>query len=264
MLSGKPVRRPGVSLIELLVVLALLAFLLGLLLAGLGRIREAAARTQCQNNLKQLCLATINCADNTKQFLPPLVGSFPAQQPKYGTLFFHVLPYLEQVRLYEQTKNSVWEKGTFSTPVRLFVCPSDLSAPADYVYGRWLATTSYAGNWQLFGQGGARYPASISDGTAQTIMFTERYQLCQGTPCGWGYAGVADWAPAFARSSQGKFQVTPPDSECNPAQAQTPHPVGIQVAMADGSVRTVAGTISPQTWWYACTPAGNDILDSDF
>ncbi len=255
---------PGFSLIELLVVLALVAFLLGMLLAGVQRIREAAARTQCANNLKQICIAMHNCASNVQGKLPPVVGPFPAKAKNYGTMFFHLLPYVEQANLYEKARGYVWEKGIFSTVVPLFVCPSDGSAPANHVHQNWLATSSYAANWLVFGEHGANMPATFADGTSNTIVFTERYRLCRGTPCGWGYPGLSDWTPTFAYLSAGKFQVTPADAECNPALPQSPHPGGIQASLGDGSVRFVADTISPQTWWHACTPAGGEPLGEDW
>src|SRR5437868_3073179 len=75
----------------------------------------------------------------------------------------------------------------------------------------WLATTNYAGNWLVFKTGDNRFPAAIPDGTSNTIGFTERYQVCNGTPCGWGYDRVYYWAPMTAYYSDGKFQVTPRD-----------------------------------------------------
>src|SRR5437016_1817756 len=99
----------GFTLIELLVVIAIIAILIGLLLPAVQKVREAASRAQCQNNLKQLSLACHNCADSNQGKLPPGIGTYPAPnmgrcggtQPgnAWGGLVFHLLPYIEQKTL---------------------------------------------------------------------------------------------------------------------------------------------------------------------
>ncbi len=93
----------GFTLIELLVVIAIIAILIGLLLPAVQKVREAAARAQCQNNLKQMTLATVNCAD-THQGLVPGTGSYPIMSPSSGNgeggVFFHILPFIEQQNIY--------------------------------------------------------------------------------------------------------------------------------------------------------------------
>jgi prepilin-type N-terminal cleavage/methylation domain-containing protein len=263
-----PGTRRGFTLFEVLVVLALLVLALGLLLPAVQKVREAAARIQCQNNLKQITLATINCADQHEGALPPAVGPY-LKEASDETLFLHILPYLEQDNLYKNSaddkgNHSAWNNAVYSYRIKIYECPSDGSAGAAQLYDGWLATGSYAANFLALGTVSARFPASFTDGTSNTIVFTERYKVCNQTPCGWAFGGETEWAPVFDYSSIAKFQVQPSQVECNPALPQTAHSGGIQAALADGSVRVVSRDITAQTWYFACTPAGGEVLGSDW
>src|SRR5262249_35814525 len=100
MIPRTRLRRTGFSLFELLIILALLALLFALLLPAAVKVRQAAARSQCSNNLRQLVLAMHNMHD-TYALMPPLAGPFPANNPSHGTLFFYMLPFIEQDNLYK-------------------------------------------------------------------------------------------------------------------------------------------------------------------
>jgi prepilin-type N-terminal cleavage/methylation domain-containing protein/prepilin-type processing-associated H-X9-DG protein len=214
MLFRNPFRQwRGFTLIELLVVIAIIAVLIGLLLPAVQKVREAAARMSCQNNLKQISLGTINCADTNQGILPGDAGAYPVMiklgSPYNGDggVFFHILPYIEQDNLYKSTLGPNWSSNyhsarnggqplTYSqwnssvlgnTTVKTYICPSDPTSS-----GGWSkAVTSYAFNGQVFtqaidlgpsyygGQGGTwgnqvKFPSFIQDGTSQTVAFTEK------------------------------------------------------------------------------------------
>jgi len=190
----------GFTLIELLVVIAIIAILIGLLLPAVQKVREAAARMKCQSNLKQIVLATHNCADTYTGKLPPGIGSFPqpslgrcagnSQGTAWGGLLFHLLPFVEQGNLYkacicnngqngydpEQGKLPSAAGGVMQNRVPIYLCPSDPTAKDGF--SGWAAVGSYAFNGMIFQAdwvGYSQFPASITDGLSNTIFFTETY-----------------------------------------------------------------------------------------
>jgi prepilin-type N-terminal cleavage/methylation domain-containing protein len=287
MFSFSLVRRRAFTLIELLVVIAIIAILIGLLLPAVQKVREAAARSQCTNNLKQMALATINTCDTYSGLMPPGDGLYPSPNPatnnSYASVFFHILPAMEQNNAYRNTLQPNDPHGnnnpfpTYSPfwnvlqgNIKTYICPSD---PTNIGQGGWNSgLSSYAYNAQSFPvywNSYHRYPASIVDGTSNTIFFTEQRSNCVGFWPDWG-GSIADpsWPQPTGPASMFLLQPTPatscPFSNGSQYVAISPHTGGILTGLGDGSVRLVSQGVSPNTWWAAMTCNAGDLLGSDW
>lgn len=129
-------RRSGFTLIELLVVIAIIAVLIALLLPAVQQAREAARRTQCRNNLKQIGLAFHNFEGSfgyvPTSLRPPSNVAGSAEQSRVSVLT-DLLPYIDQAAIFNQYQKSInWNSGTnaalSATPIPAFMCPSDVTA----------------------------------------------------------------------------------------------------------------------------------------
>jgi len=265
------------TLIELLVVIAIIAILIGLLLPAVQKVREAAARTQSMNNLKQMSLSLHSCNDAYGR-LPSIANYFPTNgtgatpgpPAPHGTILYYLLPYLEQGVIYNSVQNNSWYST--NTVIKTFLSPSDPTAPASGLTNGSRGGASYAANYQLFGgtDGGlAKIPASFRRGTSQTIVFSERYCICgpnQQWQHIWGEDGQGPTGndgdhPAWWVATLPQWNIDPTTAN-GQGVLQSYSAIGITVGLGDGSVRTVSSTVGASTWASACNydqnPLGSD------
>src|SRR5262245_3372404 len=191
------------TLIELLVVIAIIAILIGLLLPAVQKVREAAARTQCQNNIKQLSLAVHDYASAQSDKIPPAWapdsggGTFNKNANPtmpLGTIHFFLLPYIEQDPVYKLAGKDARNNNAHQTVIKTFVCPADGTKPngSDTIQRYGFAVTTYAANLAVFDpRGNSTIVQSMPDGTSQTVIFGERYKDCSPS---WGGVTHPAWA----------------------------------------------------------------------
>jgi prepilin-type N-terminal cleavage/methylation domain-containing protein len=220
--------RSAFTLIEMLVVIAIIAILIGLLVPAVQKVREAAARTQCANNIKQLVLATHDYASTYRTIPPnwnwPAAASwggsgYPASQ-NYGassapdgapgTWAVHLFPYIEQGNLFAliqptgNTTISAYNAAVTGQVVKTLICPSDPTAPSSGLssttavngisvssYNNF-GVSSYAANVLVFTPTPGTLLTAMPNGTSNTSLFAERYTFCYANGFGSGTGTVDD------------------------------------------------------------------------
>ncbi|HYT88405.1 MAG TPA: DUF1559 domain-containing protein [Gemmataceae bacterium] len=300
-MSSHPSRssRAGFTLIELLVVIAIIAILIGLLLPAVQKVREAAARMKCSNNLKQIGVGLHNYHSAHLKF-PPMSRYDGTQtgpnswqsQGERSNLWISLLPYIEQDNVYKMSalhspRNPSIDDGSTaanslaSKEIKMYLCPSDPTNQPSATWTNGWVVGNYVANHDAFhnpndggwmsawDSGQSSYQASLertyTDGTSNTLGITEAYARCGSTGTLWAHETVTpDWHAMFndwnARGAASKFQVMPTQAQCNARLPQQIHSSGINVMLMDGSVRSISSGVDVNVWAALLTPAGGEVL----
>lgn len=266
------INRNGFSLIELLVVLAILAILAGLILAGVQNVRQAAARTQCADRLRQINLALHQYHDSKSTF-PPGISYLDGASPQpHMSWLARILPFMEQESLWRQSAKAYEQEKDFASGPHLpilgmrmatFLCPMDAVADSPWSYGTYtVAYTSFLGvsgtnldTWDGVLHTDSKVSiGSITDGTSNTLIIGERH-VSTVHNYGWWYAGHGQNLTGSADSILGvreknvyidlshcprgpyHFKQGSADNGCDVLRFWSSHPGGANFGFADGSVR---------------------------
>lgn len=285
-------RRPAgraFTLVELLVVVAIVGALIALLLPAVQSAREAARRTDCSNKLKQIGLAT-HLHHDALGYLPP-AQEMESLGDNHGSALLFLMPYLEEAnRLatydFERDASDPANAQVVKATVPAFMCPSMVYTLDDSAFGptSYGASTGSKSPWQFYpvpnnpdfnGHNGAiaARPVvvklrNVTDGLTETFAFGERDYFG-------GQVSVSDgpkWAGGYVTgafaSTYGPFNpVDPAPSGTNPGPYQTAfrsdHPGGAQFVMVGGSVHFVADGIEEEAYDALATRAGGELVDLD-
>jgi prepilin-type N-terminal cleavage/methylation domain-containing protein/prepilin-type processing-associated H-X9-DG protein len=290
--GGTPGR--GFTLIELLVVIAIIAVLLGLLLPAVQKVREAAARLQCENNLKQVGLALHDYHDTAHAFPPGYVSGYDAAGndtgPGWGWAAY-LLPHIEQQNLYtaarlDQPIEAPANASVRVTPVKTYLCPSD-SAPPTWTARRYdalgnpgaalcdVASANYVGVFGVtepgvdgegvFYRNSAVRIADITDGTSNTLVVGERGHAL--APAAW--VGAVTGAEIYPYNSSNMVLGHTGESH-GPAMPvdvnnfSSRHTGGVNFAFADGHVSFLTAAVSQAVYQALSTRAGGEPVGGEF
>jgi prepilin-type N-terminal cleavage/methylation domain-containing protein len=249
-LSNRPGRLvKAFTLIELLVVIAILAVLMALLLPAVQKVREAAARMKCANNMKQIGIA-LHHYQSIFNRMPPMYHLYqdPSGAWKGGPVLWALLPYIEQGSLYQASGQYAYNQvplpgGGYwygcEYPQKVYQCPSDFSGPDAGLWsvdgspgdrGLW-AFSNYAANFQVFGSpnagdnpnnmnGTPDLTSTFPDGTSTTILLAEKARVAADSYASlWAHgAWCVPYMALFAYgSADGSRGYTTADTEGGPA-----------------------------------------------
>jgi len=282
--------RTGFTLIELLVVIAIIAILIGLLLPAVQKVREAAARMKCSNNLKQIGIA-FHAHHDATGYIPTAGGDGGGvDNPAVNRLDFgwcyEILPFIEQGALQNQTSVAVIR----ATPVSVFGCPTrggprvvNGSAKSDYAgNGGTNPNTRPGANCTgpvVISRNGQTAPtqpgvlrfADIADGLSSTIFVAEKFVNAESTCCYdnefWAGPGV-DGDIIRGAPPVGSSWLTPQQDRRFPSSSDqfqfgSAHATGMNALLGDGSVRFVRYGVDPVQFMRLCHRSDGGVVNPD-
>jgi prepilin-type N-terminal cleavage/methylation domain-containing protein len=285
--------RRAFTLVELLVVVAIIGILVALLLPAIQAARECARRVTCQNHLKQIGLAVQNYASAQKHLPPPKIGA--EQFNLLGGVFVTLLPYLEEASRfsnYDPTKNvdDPVNLPITSLPVDIYTCPSmhlpravpsgldEKLGPGSYL----ISTRTEYGLFKILDGAFANPTAdghyslgfkNITDGTSKTLLVGEAnfglqaWRWDDGPELGAPMWGDQTWAAGYWNLSWGHMAASKPQVYNNSSEYFVPesqrcfrsdHPGGVQFVLLDGSVRFLPTDSDPLVRKALVTRAGGE------
>ncbi|MCI0702994.1 MAG: DUF1559 domain-containing protein [Planctomycetia bacterium] len=251
-MKGLPVHnRRGFTLIELLVVIAIIAILIGLLLPAVQKVREAAARIQSSDHIRQQGIGMHNFHDQNQKF--------PVYNSVLGSVHYQLLPFVEQDNLYR-----LGSAAAATNTVKIYLCPMDSTTQSGTTAG----LTSYAWNPLVYvSPTGVTFTNlnTISDGTSNTVMLTQRMGVCQTTRNEFTAVGGTAIAPGttavFMSGTPAALGVRP--NTCVVGRAESQQAGTLLVGMCDASVKGV-NTSAVSVWTQYCTPTGGEVPSANW
>ncbi len=265
-------RSSGFTLIELLVVIAIIAILIALLLPAVQQAREAARRTQCKNNLKQIGLALHNYHDTHNIFPLSFIPTTGCVTGNTNANFAwgwstSILPFIEQAPLFNALNMNGCRMPTPTTtfngvaylqqPMAAYSCPSDAGGSIN-TYWNSYSKSNYPGSHQMFRTGDPRRIRDVTDGTSNTLFVGERE--LKFDPQGRRQTGAIVWGRTSGSDAPVTFHGTWPINQPHPTTSTTnggandpgcirhntssAHTGGAHFLMVDGAVRFISENIA--------------------